>query len=312
MTAPLVVEVRANEFTMRDRQPHIPFTPDEIAADSHACFEAGAAVYHFHGRTFDGAPDLSADTYREIVAKIRDRSDILIHASLGAEQQRTDMALRFDPIRRLARDGLSPDFVPLDMGTSNFDLLTDDLGDFATSDLVYINTTKTLKYFAGQLREIGIRPQLQIWNVPMLRVAAAFHRMSILDGPLWANLSLSEGEAIISHPGTLAGLEAYLITMPQSVPIQWSVQLYHGNLFELAPTVIERGGHISIGIGDYPYSAGGVSMTNADVTSRIVAIAAELGRAVATPREAFALLSGESLAPRSSDGCSGGTGPVGS
>ncbi len=290
MTAKLIVEVRANEFAMRDRQPHIPFTPDEIAADSRACFEAGAAVYHFHGRTPDGAPDMTAETYREVIEKIRARSGILIHASLGAEQQQADMTLRMDPILRLTRDGLQPDFVPLDMGSSNFDLLTDDLGDFATSESVYINTTKTLRYFAGQLRGSGIKPQLQIWNVPMLRVAAAFHRMGILDGPLWASLSLSEGEAIISHPGTLAGLEAFLTTMPDSVPVEWSVQLYHGNLFGLAPTVIERGGHIAIGIGDYPYTDDGVPMTNAAVASRIITMAADRGREVATPDEARALL----------------------
>ncbi len=292
MTGKLIIEVRGNEFAMRTRQPHIPFTPDEIATDSRACSEAGAAIYHFHGRTADGAPDLSAGTYSQIVGKIRALSGILIHASLGAEQQQADMTQRLDPILRLAQAGLRPDFVPLDMGSSNFDLLTADLGDFATSESVYINTTKTLRYFAGQLRQAGIKPELQIWNIPMLRVAAAFYRLGILDGPLWASLSLSEGEAIISHPGTPAGLQAFLITLPDAVPIQWSVQLYHGDLFDLAPTVIERGGHIAIGIGDHPYTDHGNPMTNAEVTSRIVAMAEDAGREVATPDEARLLLSG--------------------
>jgi uncharacterized protein (DUF849 family) len=287
----LILQMRANEFAMRTRNPHVPFTPDEIAADSVACRDAGASAYHFHGRTPDGAPDLSDDTYHDVMGKIRAHSDILVHASLGAEQQQADMTVRMDPIRRLAQDGLAPDLVPLDMGSSNFDLLTDDLADFATWDNVYANSTRTLRYFAGELRKLRVKPELQIWNIPNMRLAGAFHRLGFLDGPLWASLALSGGEALVSHPGTVAGLEAFLTTMPDDVPVEWSVLLYHGDLFELAPMVIERGGHIAIGIGDHHYTAEGVPMTNAEVAARIVAMAAELGREVATPDEARAILS---------------------
>ena len=64
---------------------------------------------------------------------------------------------------------------------------------------------------------------------------------------------------------------------------------YGGNLFGLAAAIISQGGHISIGLGDHPYNELGMP-TNADLIRRIVAIAHECGREVATPAEAWQLL----------------------
>jgi 3-keto-5-aminohexanoate cleavage enzyme len=64
---------------------------------------------------------------------------------------------------------------------------------------------------------------------------------------------------------------------------------YGGNLFGLAAAIISQGGHISIGLGDHPYNELGMP-TNADLIRRIVSIAHECGREVATPAEAWQLL----------------------
>ena len=46
----VIIEVRGNEYTMRDRNPHVPWSPEEIAADAAACCDAGASIVHFHAR----------------------------------------------------------------------------------------------------------------------------------------------------------------------------------------------------------------------------------------------------------------------
>ncbi len=69
----------------------------------------------------------------------------------------------------------------------------------------------------------------------------------------------------------------------------WTVANYGGNLLALAGAVVAMGGHIAIGIGDYTYPELG-HPTNADLVRRIVAIARDVGREVATPEEAKRLL----------------------
>ena len=64
---------------------------------------------------------------------------------------------------------------------------------------------------------------------------------------------------------------------------------FGGNLFALAATIISLGGHISIGLGDYTYTELG-QPTNAEIVARIAEIARELGREVASPQEAEAIL----------------------
>ena len=288
MPKKIIIEVRVNEYTMRDGNPHVPWTPQEIGGDADRCREAGAASIHFHARKPDGAADLSYETYREIMHRIRSGSDLLIQPTLGVFVQSTDPAARLDNIVRLRSDGFRPDFAPLDMGSTNADLLNESGSAFLTEDTVYQNSTGTLRYFAESLRGLGVKPYLHIWNVPQVRLAEIFHRLGILDGPVWMGLSHS-GSSPIYHPATLAGLDAYLGTLPGSMPVEWSANAYGASLLTMAPRVIAAGGHLSIGIGDHHYAELGAP-TNADLVRTVVDMAKSMGREPATPDEAADLL----------------------
>ena len=67
---PVWIEVRCNEYAMRDASPHIPFAPEEIAADAAACRDAGAAVLHYHGRNEDGSPCHEPVVYGETIRRV--------------------------------------------------------------------------------------------------------------------------------------------------------------------------------------------------------------------------------------------------
>ena len=79
----LIITVRPNEWMMRGPNPHIPYTPDEIAEDAAQCREAGAAIMHVHARLPDGGKTNSPEPYPEITRKVRAKSDILVHTTLG-------------------------------------------------------------------------------------------------------------------------------------------------------------------------------------------------------------------------------------
>jgi 3-keto-5-aminohexanoate cleavage enzyme len=87
----------------------------------------------------------------------------------------------------------------------------------------------------------------------------------------------------------LKGLQAHLDFLPKDKDVEWTVVNFGGNLFALAGAIIQLGGHISIGLGDYTYNEIGMP-TNAELVSRIAQMARDLGREVATPEEAKAIL----------------------
>ena len=79
----MILEARTNEYAMRDENPHVPWTSDEIAESAARCREAGASIVHFHARKPDGSPEHSVEVYADIIRKIRAKCDIFIHPTLG-------------------------------------------------------------------------------------------------------------------------------------------------------------------------------------------------------------------------------------
>ena len=71
--AKIIIEARVNEFALRDENPNVPYLPEEIIADAQACYDAGASIIHYHGRTATGEPDHDPETYKKTNAGIRAR-----------------------------------------------------------------------------------------------------------------------------------------------------------------------------------------------------------------------------------------------
>ena len=84
-------------------------------------------------------------------------------------------------------------------------------------------------------------------------------------------------------------MEAFVDFLQDKPKWQWSVMCVGGNLLPIAAAAIERGGHISIGLGDYAYPELELP-TNARLVARIAQIAREMGREIATPAEARQML----------------------
>lgn len=285
----LIIEVRANEYEMRDKNPNVPWTAAEIAETAATCRDAGAAIIHFHTRTDSGGPAFEAEAHLEAMAAVRSASDILIHATMGGPDRAATPEERIAPVVALAEAGLKPDFLPLDMGSSNVDMFDAAAGGFRSEQATYVNSTGTLRHFAGTAKRFGIKPSLQIWNLPMLRWATAFADIGLLDEPLWLNLLLSEGGFLAAHPASLEGLNAFLPFLPANHRHQWIVTLGGADILRLAPDIIALGGHLCIGLGDYLHVERGAP-TNAELVAELARMAKVAGRALASPAEVRAML----------------------
>ena len=283
----LIIEARVNEYMMRDVNPHVPWTADELARDAEAVQAAGASVLHFHARQEDGSPAHAYEAYRDSIRAIRAASRLILHPTLGQITISGDEA-RSGHIRRLVDDGLAPEFASVDLGSTNIDIYDGAAKAYRSTDKAYVNSTGTLTYLLRTFASLGVRPVLACWSIPFVRTIEPFFDMGLLAAPAYVLLVHTGGGQLGGHPPTPAGLRAFLDVLPDR-PIHWSVNSKPGNLFPTAAQAIQLGGHVSIGIGDHDYAELGAP-TNAELVRRVAELARSYGREVATPEEARRML----------------------
>ncbi len=285
----LMIEVRVNEYMMRDSNKNVPWTAEELGRTAGEIRAAGASIIHFHARGPEGQPAHAPESYAAAVRAIRANSDLIVNPTLGqitvAGQEE-----RIRHIVELAKDpALRPEMAGIDTGSTNIDVYNAGTKNFRTTGKVYVNSHEALTLFCRRFRDCGVKPNLVAWTVPFLRSASALLDMGIADEPAYVLLVHCEGGILGGHPGTPQGLEAFLAHMPKDRRIEWTVCCKEGNLFPIAMMSIALGGHVAIGIGDYPYLEIG-EPTNADLVREIVRMAKLVGREVATPTEARGML----------------------
>jgi uncharacterized protein (DUF849 family) len=286
----MILEARVNEYAMRDRNPHVPWTAEEIAETAARCREAGAAIVHFHARAGDGSPLHTPEAYAEIIRRIRAKSDILVHPTLGWFSNDHDPKGRADCVLALARDPATrPEIAPIDTGSANLETWDAASRRFDHAERVYTNRTDTLMHYTRAFRGAGVSPQLVCWGVGFMRRAAALMEMGLVAEPAYMLLNMTDGPWITGHPGTPAGLEAHLAFLPPGRRVEWLANIVGGNLLDLAGLVARRGGHLAPGIGDHPYEELG-RPTNEEVVRLAARAAREAGREIATPAEARGIL----------------------
>jgi uncharacterized protein (DUF849 family) len=285
----LIIEVRVNEYTMRNENPHVPWSAKELGATAQEIESAGASMVHFHMRKADGAPAHGLEAYEEAVTAIRAHSNLLINPTLG----QITVGGSLDRIQHLEHFKDRPDLLPeicgIDPGSTNIDTYDVATKSFKSLDKVYVNSHETLQLFTQRFKALGIKPALACWSIPFLRTSAALIEMGLIEPPPYFTFICTEGGVMGGHPATPNGLRAYLDHLPSQTPPVWSVCCKSGNLLPLAMTAIEQGGHVAIGIGDYAYPELGYP-TNAALVDEVVKLAKLVGREIASPQEAREML----------------------
>ncbi|OZM75682.1 3-keto-5-aminohexanoate cleavage protein [Pseudonocardia sp. MH-G8] len=285
----LVIVVNPNENTMREPNPHVPWTPEEIAEDVAACAAAGASVVHFHARTADGAPDHTAQRYAETSRLIRQRCAVLLAPSL-ANGPGFDIDRRLAPVVDTAADPAArPDFLGMDMGGAIMDLWDPSASRFVTTDRVFVNDTDTHRRLFACAREHGLVPWMASFNVSWTRTITAHLDAGEVLGRAVLQFVLGGPEFVAAHPATAAGLDAHLAFLPREHDLAWVVSAHRADVLDVADEVVRRGGHIAIGVGDHPHVERGLP-TNAELVGHVVDMARKAGREIASPDAARRIL----------------------
>ena len=251
----------------RTQQPNLPTTPQEIIAAAVECYEAGAAIIHLHVRDAEGNATQDAGIFREVVEGIRARCDVIIQVSTGG-------AIWMSAEERLQSIECRPDMATLTTGTVNF------------GDGVFMNDRGLVETFARRLRDYGIVPEIEIFDAGMLDEAMRLHSMGLISDPIHFDF-------VMGVPGGIGADPAHLVHLVRCLPpgSSWSVAGIGRHQLTLGTIALAIGGNVRVGFEDNIfYRKGELAKTNAQLVARIVRIAQELDRPVATPAQAREML----------------------
>lgn len=256
----------------RAQNPHVPYTPEEIAEEARRCREAGASVIHLHARTDDGRPTQDQARFRAIIEAIRARTDVVVQVSTGGA---VGMPIdeRCQPL--LLRP--APEMATLNCGTINF------------GDDIFVNTRKEIRDVAARIFESGAVPECEVYEVGHLDEAIALHRENRLTPPLHVQF-------VLGVPGAMGARESTLRFMVQELEASgiahtWGVAAVGRHQRALTELAVRMGGHARVGLEDNIYLDKGVlAEGSAPLVARLVQYAEQMGRKVADPKLARQLL----------------------
>jgi len=251
----------------------VPVTPEAIAAAAIEAARAGAAIAHIHVRdpaTGRGSRDPAL--YREVVERVRSADvDVVLNLTAGmggdlvlggadaplpANDEGTDMIGARE--RLVHVEALRPEICTLDCGTMNF---------AAGGDYVMVNTPGMLRAMAERIGELGVRPELEVFDTGHLVMVNELVRDGLIDPPALIQLCMGIPYGAPNDPTTLLALVARL--PPGSVFSAFSIgrmQLPYVAMSVLA------GGNVRVGLEDNIWLERGVKATNGDLVARAVTI----------------------------------------
>lgn len=284
----LIIQVALNEHVTRAQHPHVPLTPAEIAGDAVDCWNAGASIVHFHPRDAATGANLPSDVplYLDALRRIRARTDLIFYPTYGGGP---DVDAELAHVRALVTD---PDG-RLDLHMMGVGAWSLGSWDAAAGDIVkdkaYLVPHGAVTPFLGFARRHNVKMVMMAHELGHVRSILMLREKGLLPGVQVIQFNFSATQAFGPLPNA-AGIRAYLDMLPPDLPVRWFVQAMGGMAHhQMNLLAIAMGGHPRIGIGDLAPEPG-PPLTNAQMVARIVAQARAIGREVASPAEARALM----------------------
>jgi len=282
---PVIIEAAINGAATKERNPNVPRTPDEIAADALAAIEAGAAVIHNHidlgGLGEAEAAERYLEGWRPVLAA---RPDALLYPTVHFGPP-----LGYEHLIPLAASG------KLRMGLcdpGSVNLGRVDEAGVPTGGIVYANSFEQIGRALDICREQRLGPSLAIYEPGFLRATLAWWRAGRLPAGAMVKLYFSSEQGLTGAPfglpPTAAALDAYLELL-EGCDLPWAVSLAGGDVVasEVALLALERGGHLHLGL---EFFGGPRTPTNVELVTEAVALCDKAGRPVATPDQAASIL----------------------
>ena len=277
--------------------PHLPVTPEEIAAAAIGAAQAGAAIVHLHARMpEDGRPTQDPDMFRRFLPAIKAASDVVINLTTGGAptmlvEERLQPALQ-----------LKPEVASLNMGSMNFGLyeMLNRYKDFrhdwerpylaGSDDRIFKNTFKDIAHILESCSGNGTRFEIECYDIGHLYTAVHFLDRGLVKPPLFIQSVFGLRGGIGPHPEDVMHMKRTADRL-FGAEYQWSVLGAGANQMYVAAQSAVMGGNVRVGLEDSLWiGRGRLAESNAQQVAKIRRILEELGLEVASPDDARAIL----------------------
>ncbi|TPK75312.1 3-keto-5-aminohexanoate cleavage protein [Mesorhizobium sp. B2-4-17] len=274
-------------LTKPEQTPHLPITPQQIAASALAAAEAGAAVVHIHVRDpRTGRPSMELELYREVLDLIRGSNpELIINLTTGPGG-------RFVPSQedpRVAGPGttlLAPERRVEHIAALKPDICTLDLNTMNSGGEVVINTPGNVRRMAKVIAGAGVRPEIELFDSGDIALLADLLADGTLQGPPLTSLIMGVRYGFQPSPETV--VYARNLLPPDAAFTAIGIGR---SAFQMVAQSYLAGGHVRVGLEDAIYLDRGVlAPSNAAMVEKARRIVEDLGGKVADPREARAIL----------------------
>ncbi|MDA3932231.1 MAG: 3-keto-5-aminohexanoate cleavage protein [Tenericutes bacterium] len=254
---------------LKEHNQVVPYTINEMVNEAKTAYAAGASIIHLHARLDDGRPTQDKKRYLDIINAIhKECPDLIIQVSTGGAvgmsvEERSDVL------------NLKPEMATLDCGTLNFG-----------GDEIFINTENNIIYFANKMNELNVKYEMECFEKGHIDMTKRLIKKGVIKPPLHYSF-------VLGVIGGMTGEERDFIFLKESLPkdATYSVAGIGRYEFSLAELAIKHGGHVRVGLEDNIYLEKGVlANSNADLVNKVVKIAKEYKREIASPSETRQIL----------------------
>ncbi|WP_425419155.1 3-keto-5-aminohexanoate cleavage protein [Oricola indica] len=278
--------------------PHLPVSANEIAEQSIAASEAGAAILHLHARDPEnGKPSAAPDHFMAFLPRIKQASDAVMNISTGGSATMT-LDERLEAPKRA-----EPEMCSLNMGSMNFALYpaAEKISDWKydwekpflenSDDLVFKNTPRDIARILTELGvERGARFEFECYDVGHLYMLRHFADRGLIKPPYFIQFVFGVLGGIGPDPENLSHMKLIADKL-FGADYAFSVLAAGRHQIPLTTIAAAMGGHVRVGLEDSLMIARGkLATSNAEQVAKIRRIVEELGREVATPADARAML----------------------
>jgi uncharacterized protein (DUF849 family) len=297
----IITAALTGNITLPTQTPYLPLTPQQIIDDAVRAANAGAASVHIHGRDPKTArPTTDPAVYREIAAGIKARSNVIVCITTGGT------AYMAPEERAQVVPALKPELATFNMGTINFSIhpIADRYKDedykfpwekefaIGTKDFIFRNTFGDIEKLMQMMKENNTKPEFELYDVGHIYNLNFLVRRGIIKFPVWLQFVTGILGGIGANVDEVVHMKQTADRLLGADNYVWSViGAGYPAEFNLATLGIMMGGHARVGFEDNIFIEKGVlAKSNAELVEKVVRIARELGREIATPDETRKIL----------------------
>lgn len=296
----IITAALSGAITIPTQTPYLPYAPEDVAADAIACVQAGAAAVHVHARDpRNGRPLSDPDLFEPILTGIKAGCNAVIGITTGGGMGMTPQ----DRLRVIPR--YAPELASFNLGSMNFSIHPvarrykpegyhydwEQAYAEGTKDFIFRNTFGDMEVYSAAFKADNVRPEFEAYDVGHLYNLRFLAKTGLVTPPFWIQFVLGVLGGLAANPEDLIVMKQTADRLFGAENYRWSViGVGYPQEFNMAAMAIMLGGHVRVGLEDNIFVRRGQLAKNADLVEKVVRLAREFEREIASPDEMRAML----------------------